>query len=80
MGDIYSETAADVPHCDVPRGVDIVSEIIFRNLVTFGISSRSIARYPMAGYAVALDGPWPATSGSCYRVAGQDMVNLLLDK
>jgi hypothetical protein len=61
MDDIYSETAADVPHRDVPRGADIVSEILFRNFVTFGISSCSIVRYPMVNYTVAFDGQWPAT-------------------
>ena len=79
MNDIYSETAADVPHRDAPRGADIVSEIVFRNFVTFGIFSCSIVRYPMVGYSVAFDGHWPATS-SYIRLAGEDMVNLLFDK
>ena len=79
MDNILFETSADVPHRDVPRGADIVSEIIFRNFVTFGISSCSIVRYPMVGYSVAFDGHWPATSSYC-RLAGEDMVNLLFDK
>ena len=44
MDDIYSKTVEDVPHRDVPGGVDIVSTILFRNFVTFGISSCSIVR------------------------------------
>ena len=80
MDDILSKTAEDVPHRDVPRGADIVSEILFRNFVTFGISSCSIVRYPIAGYTVAFDGHWPATRSSHCRLAGEDMVNLLFDK
>ena len=34
MNDIYSKTAADVPHRDALRGEDIVGEILFRNCAT----------------------------------------------
>ena len=79
MDDIYSKTAADVPHRDAPRGVDIASETLFRNFVTFGISSCSIVRYPMVGFSVAFDGHWPATSSYC-QLAGEEMVTLPFDK